>query len=365
MKHTITFITIALFISVICRAQDESWYKCLNGTIDKYTITMHLHKTGHTYSGYYFYNSKEEPVYFFGEDTTNKGKINLFAFPKSTEPTDEKFLFEQNGSKFTGEWKKNDSGKAYVFSAVELNDTSLIPFSFVYAHGETKLKPALKESPVATFEAASVWPTNNSSKALFVKKIISNELTQKNVVREPEDIFLEEKNQFSRDYKEGYKDTEDSMMRENPYLFSMDEINRLMIVYQSPKILSLANYSYAYTGGAHGNYGTHYSSLDLENGKKILLDNILTPTAKTKLPLLLEKYFRKNYGVEKNTSLKDAGLFESTIKPNDNFYVTGKGINFCYTPYEIGPYVMGEINIFIPFSELNNYLQPSLKKLVE
>jgi len=365
MKHIITLITIPLFISVICHAQDESWYKCLSGTIDKYAITMQLHKSGHTYSGYYFYNSKEEPVYFLGEDTTNNGKINLSAFAKPIEGTDEKFLFEQNGSKFTGAWKKSDTGKTYVFSAAELNDTSLIPFSLVYEYGETKLKPSWKESPAATFEAASVWPANNSSKALFVKKIISGELTQKNVVRVPVDIFGEKKDQFFKDYKESYKDTEDSIMHENPYVFSMDEINHLIIVYQSPRILSLANYSYAYTGGAHGNYGTHYSSLDLVNRKKISLNDILASTAKTKLPSLLEKYFRKNYGVEKNTSLKDAGLFESTIKPNDNFYVTGKGINFCYTPYEIGPYAMGEINIFIPFSELNNYLQPSFKKLIE
>src|SRR5690349_5360793 len=168
MKPAIAFF-IASFISFVAQAQTENWYKCLTGSIDKYAITMHLHKMSHTYSGYYFYNSKEEPIYFFGNDTTANDTISLFAFAKSTDPSDEKFSFQQVGSKFTGEWRKNDSSKALAFSAVELNDATLTTFSFVYAHGETKLKPAWDESPTATFEAATVWPENNTPKALFIK----------------------------------------------------------------------------------------------------------------------------------------------------------------------------------------------------
>jgi hypothetical protein len=241
----------------------------------------------------------------------------------------------------------------------------LIPFSFAYTYSKIKLKPEWKESPTATFEAASVWPANNSPKAEFVKKIISKQLTEKNVVEEPAEFFQKEKEQFFKDYRESYKDTEDSLLRESQPMFTMDEMNELLVVFQSQTILSLANYSYAYTGGAHGNYGTHYISIDMVNGKKLSLNNILIQTGQSKLPSLLEKYFRKDYGVDKNTSLKDAGLFEPVIKSNNNFYVTGKGINFGYMPYEIGPYAMGEINIFIPFTELHNYLQPSFKNLIE
>ena len=52
------------------------------------------------------------------------------------------------------------------------------------------------------------------------------------------------------------------------------------------------------------------------------------------------------------------------IAPNQNFFVTGKGMGFAYNPYEIGPYVMGEINIYIPFSDLKKYLKPDFKSLV-
>ena len=91
---------------------------------------------------------------------------------------------------------------------------------------------------------------------------------------------------------------------------------------------------------------------------------MLTTAGQANLPLLLKKYFRKNYNLDANDSLKEAGLFEEKIKPNNNFYITGKGLGFSYSPYEIGPYAMGEINIFIPFSELTTSLQPAFQNLL-
>ena len=79
---------------------------------------------------------------------------------------------------------------------------------------------------------------------------------------------------------------------------------------------------------------------------------------------LLEKYFRSQYGLKPTDSLAEGGLFENHIEPNDNFYLTGKGIGFTYMPYEIGPYAMGEINIFIPFREVEKYLKPGIKELM-
>jgi len=67
---------------------------------------------------------------------------------------------------------------------------------------------------------------------------------------------------------------------------------------------------------------------------------------------LLVSNFRKQYGVKTTETLQDAGLFDKTIKPNDNFYLTSTALTFCYTPYEIGPYAMGQIWISIPLGQL-------------
>jgi len=365
MKSKNILLFIIPFITHYVSAQNISWYKCLNGTIDRYPITMHLHKMNHNLSGYYYYNSKQEPVYFLGEDTTTAGKIKLYAFSKSTDPNNEEFLFSADKEKYSGEWKKNDSSTALVFSATESIDTSLIPFTMVYTYDETKLKPDMKESPAATFDAATVWPQSTTIKASFIKKFINEEFGEKDSEHDVETIFLKTKSHFFNEYKEAFREAKEEDLKEMPPAFSEEQSNHLMIVYQSKDMLALANYSYSYTGGAHGNYGTAYSSLELAKKKKLKLDDVLTANGQTRLPLLLIKYFRKNYNLGANTSLKEAGLFEEKIKPNNNFYVTGKGIGFSYSPYEIGPYAMGEINIFIPFSELRKSLQPAFQKLLE
>ena len=81
------------------------------------------------------------------------------------------------------------------------------------------------------------------------------------------------------------------------------------------------------------------------------------------LQSLLETQFRKDRNLKSNEPLTEGGLFENKIEPNDNFFLTSKGIGFNYMPYEIGPYALGEIDIFIPFSQLTSYLQPAIKKL--
>jgi hypothetical protein len=140
----------------------------------------------------------------------------------------------------------------------------------------------------------------------------------------------------------------------------------MLIAFQSSKILTMAFFNYAYTGGAHGNYGTYYTSADLTSNKVLALDNIITEGGKKQLRTLLEKNFRKQYNLKPTDSLTDeGGLFENKIEPNKNFYITGKGIGFCYNPYEIGPYAMGEIDIFIPFTDLKNYLKEGFKRLIE
>lgn len=48
---------------------------------------MHLHKAGHSYFGYYYYETQQNPVYISGEDSTQKGTVKLVAFssPEATE----------------------------------------------------------------------------------------------------------------------------------------------------------------------------------------------------------------------------------------------------------------------------------------
>lgn len=365
MKQILVLQSVALFFFQSVTAQQTSWYKCLKGTIDKYSVTINLHKMENSYAGYYYYNARQEPVYFIGDDTTEKGKIKLIAFSKSGDDKVETFSIVNKDSIFTGAWQKDEKGNPLVFSAKVSKDKAIIPFRLIYHRGIKELRPGIPGSPAVSFDAATIWPVSENSTSEFIEKTIKESFGNEKFEGDPEHVFQELENQYFDEYIQGYKDVTDEELKDQPYSYSSQEINHVLVVYQTKKILSVSNFTYSYTGGAHGNYSTGYITLDLVNRKELHLDEIIGETGEKQLPRLLEKYFRKAYNVPAVSKLTDAGLFENKIENNENFCVTGKGLFFSYAPYEIGPYAMGEITIFIPFSELQNYLKPKFRALLQ
>ncbi len=58
-------------------------------------------------------------------------------------------------------------------------------------------------------------------------------------------------------------------------------------------------------------------------------------------------------------SLLNMGFFNiDEIAPNNNFWMNEEGIHYAYNQYEIAPYSMGVIDIFIPYGELEEILIP-------
>lgn len=346
-------------------AQQLSWYACLEGTIDKYPVQLHVHKAGPSVYGYYYYTSRQQPVYFTGDDTTYPGKLKLYVFGHLGEDGDEVFLLRKEGNRYTGEWTKGDQQKPLAVSVAPVQSAEMIPFDHIYTQGGIPLQEGLEGSPEASFFAASEWPAGNVPAVPYLKSFIRSAFDEKAGTKDIGLIFLEHKARFFDEYRADFKDEKVEELLESAYAFSQDMITKLMIVYQSPKLLTLSRFSYLYSGGAHGNYTTDYFSIDLEKQRRIGLNEILTAAGKQQLPKLLEKSFRKTYNLASNTPLTDGGLFENTIAPNDNYFITGKGIGFSYAPYEIGPYAMGEISIFIPFADLKAFLQPGIQAMLQ
>ncbi|MFI5187016.1 MAG: DUF3298 domain-containing protein [Chitinophagales bacterium] len=354
------YFTIFLFFVTNSIYSQQSWYKSYHGFIDTCPVTMHLNKATHDYFGYYFYDLYQDPIYFTGEDTSEKGAIKLTSFlPDQT--ISESFFFQVKDSSITGKWYTNSS-KALSFSAKQRR--SLLSFDFISTHGTIKLRPKMTGSPGATYEAASVWPKGNSIQEIFLKKSFNEMFGIKNSTDDIGKVFLQQKKQYFDGYIKTNKNLKNEEIRDNE-TYDYDQSDQIMVVFQSSALLTLAKFSSSYTGGAHGNYGTLFTSVDLVNNKKLRLDDVITIGGQMQLSKLLEKYFRKTYSLKDTDSLTEGGLFGNQIEPNNNFYVTAKGIGFNYLPYEIGPFAMGEINIFIPFSELNNYLQPSFRKIID
>ena len=107
---------------------------------------------------------------------------------------------------------------------------------------------------------------------------------------------------------------------------------------------------YEYTGGAHGNRYLLIQNYDLETGdmvneQDLFIDDYYEPL-KT---LLLNALIAQTDNAESKRDLRRMGYSVADVVPNENFYVTQEGITYVYNPYEIAPYAMGCIEIFLPW----------------
>src|SRR5689334_3762108 len=111
---------IGFLISAGCPAQKACWYKSFTGVIDKYPITLHLYKTGHVYDGCYYYNSKQELIFYSGEDSTQSDSIRLACYLPDQE-TIEYFTFSLVENHLRGQWTTTATNniRTYPFTATQ------------------------------------------------------------------------------------------------------------------------------------------------------------------------------------------------------------------------------------------------------
>lgn len=140
----------------------------------------------------------------------------------------------------------------------------------------------------------------------------------------------------------------------DPEVGSTLEVN-CYVEYNSANLISIVQYYYTYNGGAHGFYGHDGYNLDLSTGNLLILTDIIDAQNLDELAKLGEEKMIEEYEVKKIT---DIGLFEDhlSISNEQDFYLTPDALVIEFDPYEIGPYVMGDIEIFLPWNEIEKLL---------
>ena len=133
------------------------------------------------------------------------------------------------------------------------------------------------------------------------------------------------------------------------------------VLLNTPTLLTIEAFNYAFTGGAHGNYGTVYYNFDATTGKMIRLEDILIEAYEIPLKAIAEPIFKQNYLETGMTNYSDAGFyFENDVfKLTENFAITKEGLKFLYNPYEVAPYVLGQQEIIIPYVDLTELIKPN------
>lgn len=110
----------------------------------------------------------------------------------------------------------------------------------------------------------------------------------------------------------------------------------------------------SYTGGAHGTHAIHYLNIDTDKKIQIKLNDLVSPQNQEKFKALLWQSYQ--------TNREETFIERKDFRIVDNFYFTGAGITFVYPLYELGPYVEGQVEVFLSWAEANPYLNPSYQR---
>jgi hypothetical protein len=114
-----------------------------------------------------------------------------------------------------------------------------------------------------------------------------------------------------------------------------------------------------YTGGAHGGGGRYFVNINPATGNKVELGSIFKPGFEAQLAKAAEAAFRKNRELSPEADLLENGFEfpDNRFRLNDNYGFTTDGVVFFYNSYEIASYAAGPSEVFVPYSEVLDWLK--------
>ena len=191
----------------------------------------------------------------------------------------------------------------------------------------------------------------------FFNNIYLDNLSPQEAMSEYIKIYEEDYKSLSNSYysdKSRLKDGNIPMW----YWYYMYLSNKVM--FQNDRLLSNAVEYSDYTGGAHGSHMITYTNIDLLELVAISEEDIFAPDYQKPLAEIIVKRLMKQHNVTSPESLIEIGFFNiEDIFPNNNFWLDNEGIHYAFNQYEIAPYVMGVIDVFVPYGDVKGLLKSS------
>ncbi|MDR2535132.1 MAG: RsiV family protein [Treponema sp.] len=111
-----------------------------------------------------------------------------------------------------------------------------------------------------------------------------------------------------------------------------------------------------YLGGAHGMRESQYFVIHRKQKKRLQLEDIVKPDGFPLVQEYIQEALRVFSGITPDAPLTKGGFFEDQASIPENFFLTSEGLGFHWNPYQIAPYVMGHIEVLIPYKQLQGML---------
>ncbi|NSL89584.1 DUF3298 domain-containing protein [Chitinophaga solisilvae] len=327
------------------------YYAQLKGQVGGRMITMQLLKLApHLFRGYYSYDSAGVPISIWGSEDSDQVKI----YEDNASKEEERFFGGKltDDGYFMGVWH-GDSTSFHFELHTDMN--KCMPLNIYYSTDSVKLVPSMAASPVGTASNSIIWPDSSADSTL--SKFLIQEITGSAKINDPHKYVRKAVDSFVLGYRLAARDVDSAEIASTSSAsWNWTAENDMKVVWNTWPLLVIEKYVYDFTGGAHGNWGSSYKTLDLAKKEVLTPEKVFKPGYKEALAPFLDKAFRKKFHIDEDESL-DQSLLVKTITPNNNFIMTDKGVAFSYSPYEIGPYALGQVTLFVPLSEIKNLMK--------
>lgn len=125
-------------------------------------------------------------------------------------------------------------------------------------------------------------------------------------------------------------------------------------------IASIHFVMYVYSGGAHDIRFDRIYYYDLEMGKEVTLEDLLT--LNSSFYETIQKYALEQLMSEKKDVIyEDENLLLEGLQADEShfkyFIFLKEGLQILFPPYQVGPWSSGEINALIPYQSIAKYLK--------
>lgn len=330
-------------------------YKHYAGTIAGQPVVLHFMQYGPTITGQYYYVNIGNNINLYNVPEQTDGATITFVETSMTEREERSASWQVTvkGDSLIGTWTSADSTTTYPILLQENYSNGVQQFGVICMADSLRYNDSMP-LPAADVSYQLLLPLGNDSATLFVRNTICHSIgCQGADSRILKECLDELKEKYKTEYRAAIATDSFDL---NTAFNNWSQMTNMWVMYNDDGILVLNHHTYDYTGGAHGNYGSKYLCLDTRSRKVLRSEDIFGKNAEAVVPIL-EKEVRKTFEIADEQALNEYLLAEEMFVP-EQFYLTGKGITFSYGIYELGPYAMGEINVFIPYTKIAHLLTP-------
>jgi len=354
MKITNLFTLLLLFPFAVFAQINQSFYEHYTGLIsDELKITADLVKMEDSFSGFYYYEFKEEGIWISSKPIALDGHVDESGQFVLNEFGEGHSFFQgtlEASKLITGEWINDMLKDPVKFTFKATYSQNSIPLKAVEFYGQEYFDND-ETKPNAKYHIAVLFPTSTLDQAVYHQLLsriyhligFRGELTnQTNILSSLQKKYF---SQFQNSLQNIQLDS-------FPSSFNWQKSIRFDVINNEGGVICLQVETYAKTGSNDGSKVRKYLVFNIAKNKLVKLDDLVNEENKQTLSILLQEKLRSHYHIKPETSLIDAGFFQDDINPSNNFYIHPGGIGFYYNVYEIAPFSNGPTDLFIPWEDL-------------